>query len=264
MCIRDSVWTETHPAVTIVNGHFNVDLGSITPIPSTVYGNDSLELGIQVGSEDELTPRTTLSSVGYTFVAKAIGDKIVLNTSDQVEVSGHLLPAAQDTYDLGSPDNRWRDIYVSTGSVHIGDEENGVVLSYEKEEASEEAPSFKIRRRKGKSHAVALNMASGEEESNTFGKGNIRKFKKYLRGRGKGGTLGLWWQNTDLSHERVGKRTRRMTYDMDLFWDDANDRLGVKTDSPSESLDVDGDILFDGTLIQAGNCLLYTSDAADE
>lgn len=35
--------------------------------------------------------------------------------------AGHIVPSADNTYDLGAPDKQWRDIFVSNGSVYIGD-----------------------------------------------------------------------------------------------------------------------------------------------
>jgi hypothetical protein len=35
-------------------------------------------------------------------------------------IGTHILPAIDDTYDLGSATHRWRDLYVGPGSVHIG------------------------------------------------------------------------------------------------------------------------------------------------
>jgi hypothetical protein len=34
--------------------------------------------------------------------------------------TGHHLPTANDTYDLGAVGNRWRDLYLSAGSIYLG------------------------------------------------------------------------------------------------------------------------------------------------
>lgn len=55
-----AVWTEAHTganAVPVSNGLFNVLLGSLTPIPSEVWSNVTLYLGVQVGSDAEMAPR---------------------------------------------------------------------------------------------------------------------------------------------------------------------------------------------------------------
>jgi hypothetical protein len=62
-----ALWTESHTganAVPISNGLFNVALGSITPIPSTVWNYSTVYLGVQVqGDSTELSPREVIGSV---------------------------------------------------------------------------------------------------------------------------------------------------------------------------------------------------------
>ena len=62
-------WLEADTVITDSNGLFNVVLGSVTPIADTVF-NDSLRwLGIKVGSDSEMSPRTQLVSVPYSYVS---------------------------------------------------------------------------------------------------------------------------------------------------------------------------------------------------
>lgn len=61
-----ALWTEAHTganAVPVSNGLFNVFLGSLTPIPTEVWNNPALYLGVQVSSDAEMTPREMLSPV---------------------------------------------------------------------------------------------------------------------------------------------------------------------------------------------------------
>ena len=65
----------------------------------------------------------TLSGTTYTYnatkgvwEATASGGGFVAGS-----FSEHILPAADDTYDIGSASNKIRDIYVSDNSLHIGD-----------------------------------------------------------------------------------------------------------------------------------------------
>lgn len=37
-----------------------------------------------------------------------------------LQVAAHLSPASTLTYDIGSPSSQWRDIYLSTGTIHMG------------------------------------------------------------------------------------------------------------------------------------------------
>jgi hypothetical protein len=66
----NSKWTETHPSVIVVGGLFNVILGGYdTPIPDTVFNNETRYLGITVGEDAELSERTRIVSVGYAMHA---------------------------------------------------------------------------------------------------------------------------------------------------------------------------------------------------
>ena len=68
----DRLWEEEHTggnAVPVTNGLFNVLLGSLNPIPSTVWSYDELYLGVQVGSDPEMTPREQLGQVPYAMAA---------------------------------------------------------------------------------------------------------------------------------------------------------------------------------------------------
>lgn len=64
----DSLWRENHPSVQVTNGLFNVILGSVTTL--NLPFNTSYWLGIRVGSDDELSPRIQLTSVGYAYRAQ--------------------------------------------------------------------------------------------------------------------------------------------------------------------------------------------------
>lgn len=61
------VWQEAH-SLTVVQGYFSVELGSITPLTSALF-QQTLFLGIMVGSDPEMTPRKVLSAAAYSFRA---------------------------------------------------------------------------------------------------------------------------------------------------------------------------------------------------
>lgn len=58
------IWSEAS-SVTTANGLFTTNLGSVTPIPDTVFNSPDRWLGIQVQGFAEMTPRTRLASVAY-------------------------------------------------------------------------------------------------------------------------------------------------------------------------------------------------------
>ncbi len=66
-----ALWTETQ-TVAVNNGLFNVLLGSITPIPFSVFDGGDKYLALKVGSDAEMTPRKRLVSVGYAYTATGV------------------------------------------------------------------------------------------------------------------------------------------------------------------------------------------------
>lgn len=62
-----TAWSETHAAVLITNGLYSVVLGSVTPIPVSVFDDHSTAtLRVTVGT-DVLSPDISLSSSGYAY-----------------------------------------------------------------------------------------------------------------------------------------------------------------------------------------------------
>ena len=67
------VWTSGPQPVLVINGLFNYALGSAVPLPLTVIStNYDRFLGIKVGSDPELVPRTQLISVPYAYKVGSI------------------------------------------------------------------------------------------------------------------------------------------------------------------------------------------------
>jgi hypothetical protein len=63
-----AVFTEVQP-VSVVAGIYNAQIGSVTPIPATLF-DSALWLGIAVGADAEMTPRYQLSATPYAIQAK--------------------------------------------------------------------------------------------------------------------------------------------------------------------------------------------------
>lgn len=69
-----ALWTEAHTganAVPVSNGLFNVLLGSLTPIPASVWSNANVYLGVRVAGDTEMSPREIIGAVP---VAMAVPD----------------------------------------------------------------------------------------------------------------------------------------------------------------------------------------------
>jgi len=62
-----ALWTETQSGVSASSGRFSVQLGSVTTL--NLDFSQDYWLGIQVGTDSEMTPRVKLTSVGYAYMA---------------------------------------------------------------------------------------------------------------------------------------------------------------------------------------------------
>jgi hypothetical protein len=66
-------WTETQN-ITVANGLYSVQLGSITPIPASIF-TDNANVSLQISVEGtDLSPQTEILSVAYAFKAEKAGD----------------------------------------------------------------------------------------------------------------------------------------------------------------------------------------------
>jgi len=105
-----TLWQETHNTVQVREGIFSVLLGSVTPFPATLFEGDPRWLGIKVGSDAEMTPRSRIASVGYAIRAEKAAEAA---TATYAATAGSA-PADED-WDVSGP-----NVYVTTGNVGIG------------------------------------------------------------------------------------------------------------------------------------------------
>ena len=96
------VWVETH-LVAFEDGYFSVRLGEKQPLTSLMTGAEALYLGITVGEDEEMTPRSQVSSVPFSLVCG--------------EVPGHIHPRAVSIGDLLVINEKGRWVGDPTGLV---------------------------------------------------------------------------------------------------------------------------------------------------
>lgn len=69
-----NIWTETQGSVSINDGIFRVNLGSVTALPGSVdFNTSSLYLGVKVAADPEMAPRIQFTAVPYAFNADKLG-----------------------------------------------------------------------------------------------------------------------------------------------------------------------------------------------
>jgi hypothetical protein len=74
-----------------------------------------------VGADGELTVDTTKHTVVVHDGSQAGGYALAREDLSNVgSISKSLIPATDVAYDLGSPDRRWRDLYISDNTIYLG------------------------------------------------------------------------------------------------------------------------------------------------
>jgi hypothetical protein len=68
------IWTEVQPAVSVTNGLFKTELGSVTALPVALFDGRTVYLGVQVGTDPEMVPRLVLTSQAYARLARNAQD----------------------------------------------------------------------------------------------------------------------------------------------------------------------------------------------
>jgi len=88
------LWTGTHTTangnpITVTNGIFNVMLGSGSGNALTIdFTDDTLYLGVTVGTDSEMTPRKRIGAAGYAFNADTLDgiDSLSFLRSDTADI----------------------------------------------------------------------------------------------------------------------------------------------------------------------------------
>ena len=111
-----AVQTFTNATTASINHGLNSE-NVITQV-FDLNGNVIVPSNIKVANSN--TVQLTFASVrsGKAVVAKA--GHIVSSTAS-TELSNNLIPSIDETYDLGSPTKKWKDLYLSGSTIHLGD-----------------------------------------------------------------------------------------------------------------------------------------------
>ena len=78
------IWEESHNGSNVVeiqSGLFDVLLGSLTPIPASAWNETELYLGIQVGSDSEMSPREAINLLPPQIASNSLDADVLLNGS---------------------------------------------------------------------------------------------------------------------------------------------------------------------------------------
>jgi len=89
-----ALWTETQ-SITLDDGYFSAQLGSVTAIPDGVFDGTVRYLGVTVGTDAEMAPREAITSVPYAMKAAVA---TVANSAAFTSLTGIPAPCALGSY----------------------------------------------------------------------------------------------------------------------------------------------------------------------
>lgn len=126
------LWEEAHTganAVPVQNGLFNVLLGSLNPIPFSIWEETELFLGIQVGSDDEMTPRNPIAIAPLAHYAVIANGVTTDSITGESVLNGSITQA--DAPSLVQSANGNNEIVRSGNAVYTDSDGDGrIVISY--------------------------------------------------------------------------------------------------------------------------------------
>jgi len=81
-----AIWTESK-SIAVVDGIFSTNLGSVTALPGSIdFNSNSLYLGVEFNSDNEMEPRIRLTATPYAFNAAKVAGLTVTNTTGTLTI----------------------------------------------------------------------------------------------------------------------------------------------------------------------------------
>jgi hypothetical protein len=122
-----------------INGGNKTGSGSTGTISIGTTTASAITIGHSLALVDIETNGGTINSSGPLSLSagnlnlntSGFGNTDIGNGAGAITIAGHLIPSVDDTYDLGSATNRWRDLYLGPASLHIGTSGNDYGISYD-------------------------------------------------------------------------------------------------------------------------------------
>ncbi|HDS01028.1 MAG TPA: tail fiber domain-containing protein [candidate division Zixibacteria bacterium] len=94
------MWSESH-TVECENGLFSVVLGQTTPFQDSVFNGEDRYLGIRIGDDSEISPRTLITAVPHAFISQQMSGDIETESGKLVmkDIDGDSVIVMESNFD---------------------------------------------------------------------------------------------------------------------------------------------------------------------
>jgi len=212
------LWQEAHGMIPVEDGLFTVDLGSLIPIPDTIFNGAPRYLGIAISGEDEFLPRTQMISVPYAY------------RSIQSDTAAYAHAGPGGAADGWVDDGPVVRLETDADRVSIGTAAAGDRL------------------------VVGTSLGSHNGEMIAVGNPAVDGISGVTAGYDDNNRGWLTWNNEE-KYLQLGSKVNGVHYSNGLVF--SSGRVGINSSEPTAALDVSGsahvsDTLLVGTVGQAG------------
>ncbi|MEW5923697.1 MAG: hypothetical protein AB1746_06895 [Candidatus Zixiibacteriota bacterium] len=113
----DSLWSSGFQSITVSGGLFNYQIGSFNPLPQNLFTAGAIRyLGITIGTDAEISPRTRIMSSAYAYKAqKSDTADIAEDVSDNSITGAKIQP------------NAITSAHIAAGTIMAGDVNNSEI-----------------------------------------------------------------------------------------------------------------------------------------
>ena len=109
--------------ITLQNVILNIDSDSVSEGSNNLYFTDARAQAALAGDIINLQTNIGIGDTNTLAAAQAYADSILVGN---LSLSGHIIPSVDSDgttgFDLGSPSKKWRDLYLSEGSLYINNQ----------------------------------------------------------------------------------------------------------------------------------------------
>ena len=120
---------------TLTASNLNI-IGTTTTITTTTYQTENLEIitqatdgpalkVVQNGTQNIIDLHNTYSNIFTITKEGNVGvdnqnPNEKLDIKGNIKIAGHIIPTSNISYDLGTSNNKWRDLYLSGNTIYLG------------------------------------------------------------------------------------------------------------------------------------------------